>query len=35
MLYAAKEGGRNCAVFEGIGKLDPAKIQISERKIID
>jgi two-component system cell cycle response regulator len=35
MLYAAKEGGRNCAVFEGIGKLDPDKVQVSERRIID
>jgi two-component system cell cycle response regulator len=34
-LYEAKEGGRNAAVFEGIGKLDPDKIQVSERKIID
>lgn len=35
MLYAAKEGGRNCAVFEGVGKLDPTKIMVSERKAID
>ncbi|MDB5490239.1 MAG: diguanylate cyclase domain protein [Micavibrio sp.] len=29
-LYEAKHGGRNCTVFEGIGKLDPEKfIQIS------
>lgn len=34
-LYEAKEGGRNCAVFEGIGKLDPEKVMISERKAIE
>lgn len=34
-LYEAKEGGRNCAVFEGIGKLDPEKVLISERKAIE
>lgn len=35
MLYEAKEGGRNAAVFEGVGKLDPDEIQLTERKIID
>ena len=31
-LYVAKEeGGRNCCVFEGKGKLDPAEIHVSER----
>lgn len=34
-LYEAKEGGRNCVVFEGIGKLDPEKVLISERKAIE
>ncbi len=25
-LYEAKEGGRNCCVFKGIGKIDPASV---------
>lgn len=32
MLYSAKEeGGRNCVVFEDVGKLDPATITVRER----
>lgn len=34
-LYEAKKGGRNCTVFEGIGKLDPEKFQAQERKTFD
>ncbi|MCC6597585.1 MAG: PleD family two-component system response regulator [Alphaproteobacteria bacterium] len=34
-LYEAKETGRNCAVFEGVGKLDPEQIMVSERKSIE
>ncbi|MCB1591751.1 MAG: PleD family two-component system response regulator [Alphaproteobacteria bacterium] len=30
-LYEAKHGGRNCTVFEGEGKIDPAKYQESAR----
>lgn len=31
-LYDAKEQGRDCCVFENIGKLDPATITVHERK---
>ena len=31
MLYEAKESGRDCVVFEDIGKLDPATIEVRER----
>lgn len=34
-LYEAKHGGRNCVVFEGTGKLDPAKFVLQERKPIE
>lgn len=34
-LYEAKQGGRNCVFFEGIGKLDPAQFTASERKFIE
>lgn len=34
-LYQAKEGGRNCTVFEGIGKIDPGKYREQERKTIE
>lgn len=34
-LYEAKEGGRNCVVFEGKGKLDPEEYTIQERKTIE
>lgn len=33
-LYEAKHGGRNCTVFEGVGKLDPEKfVQVSRPTI--
>ena len=32
MVYAAKEDGRNCVVFEDIGKLDPTEYQVEGRK---
>ncbi len=36
MLYEAKEkGGRNCVVFEDIGKLNPDDYKASERKTLD
>jgi two-component system cell cycle response regulator len=31
-LYQAKDLGRNCTVFEGVGKLDPEKYQEQVRK---
>lgn len=34
-LYQAKEGGRNCCVFEGIGKLDPDEYKSEERQVIE
>ena len=34
-LYEAKEGGRNCVVFEDIGKLNPDDYKVVERKTID
>ena len=34
-LYEAKNGGRNCTVFEGTGKLDPAAFESSERKVME
>ncbi|GJL86023.1 MAG: PleD family two-component system response regulator [Micavibrio sp.] len=34
-LYQAKEGGRNCTVFEGVGKLDPAQYKSEERQVIE
>ena len=34
-LYQAKEGGRNCVVFEGHGKINPEEIEITERKPMD
>ena len=30
-LYDAKESGRNCCVFEGVGKLNPDEIVVRER----
>lgn len=35
MLYDAKEGGRNCVVFEEKGKLDPEEYAIAERKTME
>lgn len=35
VLYDAKEGGRNCAVFEGKGKLDPEQHKEVPRKTLD
>ncbi len=35
MLYQAKEGGRDCVVFEGVGKLIPADFEIQEREILN
>lgn len=34
-LYVAKGSGRNCTVFEGIGKLDPDKYQQEIRAMIE
>ena len=34
-LYAAKEGGRNCTVFEKWGKLDQEKFRQEPRPIIE
>lgn len=34
-LYEAKNGGRNCTVFEGVGKLEPEAFQAQERKAMD
>ncbi len=34
-LYAAKEGGRNCVVFEEKGKLNPDDYQIEARPFIE
>ena len=34
-LYDAKEGGRNCVVFEGKGKLDPAEYETEERAVVE
>lgn len=34
-LYQAKEGGRNCTVFEHIGKLDPDKFKQDARQMIE
>lgn len=34
-LYTAKNDGRNCVVFEGVGKLDPEEYTIHERKTIE
>ncbi len=34
-LYAAKEGGRDCTVFENIGKLDPEKFKQEPRPTIE
>ncbi|MCB1531857.1 MAG: PleD family two-component system response regulator [Alphaproteobacteria bacterium] len=33
-LYDAKEGGRNCVVFEDIGKLDPEKFEQQSRPFL-
>lgn len=35
MLYEAKNGGRNCVMFEGFGKLDPAKYTQESRIILE
>lgn len=35
MLYEAKSIGRNCCVFENIGKLNPDEIEVRERGGID
>ncbi len=34
-LYAAKANGRNCTVFEGVGKLDPDQFQQEIRAMIE
>jgi two-component system cell cycle response regulator len=34
-LYEAKHDGRNCTVFEGVGKLDPEKFIQSSRPMIE
>ena len=34
-LYEAKEGGRNCVVFEGVGKLKPDDFKEAERKFLE
>lgn len=34
-LYEAKHGGRNCTVFEGIGKLSPEKFAQEPRRVIE
>jgi len=34
-LYEAKESGRNCSVFEGIGKLDPEIYREKDRQKIE
>jgi two-component system, cell cycle response regulator len=34
-LYEAKEGGRNCVVFEGKGKLDPEEFKEAARKFFE
>lgn len=34
-LYDAKESGRNCCVFEHIGKLDPEKFKAAPRQMIE
>jgi two-component system cell cycle response regulator len=34
-LYIAKNGGRNCTVFEDVGKLDPSKFQQEQRPMIE
>ncbi|MCB9988420.1 MAG: PleD family two-component system response regulator [Rhodospirillales bacterium] len=34
-LYQAKDSGRNCTVFEDIGKLDPDKFKIGDRQLIE
>lgn len=33
-LYEAKEGGRNCVVFEGVGKLNPEDFEQKSRPFI-
>jgi two-component system cell cycle response regulator len=35
MLYVAKNGGRNCTVFEKFGKLDPEKFKQEPRAVIE
>lgn len=35
MLYEAKGSGRNCTVFEDVGKLDPEKFRHEPRSIIE
>jgi len=35
MLYEAKEGGRNCVVFEGAGKLNAEEFKGVERKVME
>ena len=34
-LYEAKNGGRNCTVFEGTGKLDPGSFESPERQLME
>jgi two-component system cell cycle response regulator len=34
-LYEAKHGGRNCTVFEKIGRLDPEKFMQEPRRVIE
>ena len=35
MLYEAKESGRNCTVFENIGKLDPEQFLQEKRPVVE
>ncbi len=35
VLYEAKNAGRNCCVFEGVGKLDPEMFEMPERQPIE
>ncbi|HEY8189628.1 MAG TPA: diguanylate cyclase, partial [Micavibrio sp.] len=34
-LYQAKNSGRNCTVFETVGRLDPEKFKQEERQMIE
>jgi predicted signal transduction protein with EAL and GGDEF domain len=34
-LYIAKGSGRNCVVFEGVGKLDPEEFKLESRQMIE
>ncbi len=35
MLYDAKNGGRNCTIFENVGKLNPDDFQHTAREVIE